>query len=183
MIILAHALQTFAVERNVVNEMAAPAAPIEPRFCLACGKATQPNDRRLLCSEASSNVCKVWDELLAERLKERHAEVDVNSVMKDGCVCKKCFMAMKVFYDRKLQLLRNLDGAIENIPSSAITFVTELETRQSRKRACDFSYDRSAKHPRLNTTSSSTASPRVEVYKIMGTNKYINFTLHCCRSL
>lgn len=143
--------------------MAAP-----PRFCLACGKATQPNARRLLCSEASSNVCQVWSELLAERLKERHAEVDVHSLMEDGYVCKKCFMSVKAFYDRKIQLLRNLDAAIESMPSSAITFVSDLATRQSRKRASDFIPERPAKRRRLNITSSSSASPGVKVCKVMG---------------
>ena len=43
--------------------MAAP-----PRVCLACGQATQPSNRRLLSSEASTTVRQVWSELLAERI-------------------------------------------------------------------------------------------------------------------
>ena len=90
-------------ECAVYSKMAAP-----PCFCNACGIATQPNARRLLCSEASATVCQVWSELLGERLKERRIEVAVRSVMEAGCVCKKCFMAVKAFHDRKMQLLMNL---------------------------------------------------------------------------
>ena len=61
--------------RTRCSEMAAP-----PRFCLACGIATQSNARRLLCSEGSATVCQVWSELLGERLKKRRIEVAVHSV-------------------------------------------------------------------------------------------------------
>ena len=138
--------------------MAAP-----PRFCLACGIATQPNARRLLCSEASATVCQVWSELLGERLKERRIEVAVHSVMEAGCVCKKCFMAVKAFHDRKMQLLMNLDIAIEKMPKSATAFVSELEARQSRKRSCDCIPDKATKRQRLNSTISTTTSPGVKV--------------------
>ena len=135
--------------------MAAP-----PRFCLACGIATQPNARRLLCSEASATVCQVWSELLGERLKERRIEVAVRSVMEAGCVCKKCFMAVKAFHDRKMQ---HLDIAIEKMPSSATAFVSELEARQSRKRACDCIPEKATKSQRLSSTISTTTSPGVKV--------------------
>ena len=85
------------------------------RVCLTCGQATRPTNRRLLSSEASTTVRQVWTELLAERLKERHQEVsNIQSLIEDGCVCKKCFMAVKAFYDRKVQLMINLDVAIDN---------------------------------------------------------------------
>ena len=138
--------------------MAAP-----PRFCLACGIATQLNARRLLCSEASATVCQVWSELLGERLKERRIEVAVHSVMEAGCVCKKCCMAVKAFHDRKMQLLMNLDIAIEKMLSSATAFVSELEARQSRKRSCDCIPDKATKRQRLNSTISTTTSPGVKV--------------------
>ena len=138
--------------------MAAP-----PRFCLACGIATQPSNRRLLCSEASSTVHQVWNELLAERLKERHIEADVQSVLQDGCVCKKCFMAIKAFYERKMQLLIHLDAAIEKMPSSANA--VQFEARQSRKRACDSMPDETVKRQRLNSaiSTSTSTSPGVQV--------------------
>ena len=114
--------------------MAAP-----PRFCLACGIATQPNARRLLCSEASATVCQVWSELLGERLKERRTEVDVHSVMEAGCVCKKCFMAVKAFHDRKMQLL---NIAIEKSGSVCLSMKRSL-VQHLLNRSLVFLHDRS----------------------------------------
>ena len=72
-------------------------------------------------------------------------------------------MAVKAFHDRKMQLLMNLDIAIEKMPSSATAFVSELEARQSRKRVCDCIPDKATKRQRLSSTISTTTSPGVKV--------------------
>ena len=143
--------------------MAAPS-----RVCLACGQATRPTNRRLLSSEASTTVRQVWTELLAERLKERHQEVsNIQSLIEDGCVCKKCFMAVKAFYDRKVQLMINLDVAIDNMPlrASAVQDPTLEAQQSSRKKPYECVPGESVKRRRLSSEigTSDTQSPGVQV--------------------
>ena len=147
-------------------------------FCLAFGQATLPKNRRLLCTEASSVVRQVWHELLAEKLEQVRLEVDVESVLRGktpGCVCKKCFMAVKAFHEKKTHLLNNMDAAIDKMPTSArssiMPEVGDTPTRQRRKRACHFMSEEAAKRRRVSSenihsfpTGSSPMSPGVQVY-------------------
>ena len=67
-------------------------------FCLACGQATMANNRRILRSKASSNVQKAWRDLLAERLKDKDMEIDVESVLGDATpsyVCNNALSPLK----------------------------------------------------------------------------------------
>ena len=91
-------------------------------YCLECGQHTTPRNQRILCSEASSNVRTAWERLLDERLKQRDAEVDIVPLLGNehspnpGCMCKKCFMSVKAFSERKHQFLEKLDHIIERMP-------------------------------------------------------------------
>lgn len=91
-------------------------------YCLACGEPATLRNRRILCSEASSNVRTTWELLLDERLKLRGAQIDVAYLLGNeqspnpGCMCKKCFMSVKAFSERKNQLLQKLDSAIARMP-------------------------------------------------------------------
>ena len=75
-------------------------------YCLACGEPATLRNRRILCSEASSNVRTTWELLLDERLKLRGAQIDVAYLLGNeqspnpGCMCKKCFMSVKAFSER-----------------------------------------------------------------------------------
>ena len=143
-IFLARDYQQSLSSANRRWEIAAP-----PCFCLACGKDTQPNARSLLCSKASSNVCQVSNELLAQRKTSWSQCSFYNGrwLRLQEMLC--------LWKPYKIQLLLNLDAAIGSMPSSAITFVSDLTTRQSRN---DFIPERPAKHQRLNLTSSSSGS-------------------------
>ena len=111
--------------------------------------AAQPNTRSLLCSKASSNVCQVSNELLAQRKTSWSQCSFYNGrwLRLQEMLC--------LWKPYKIQLLLNLDAAIGSMPSSAITFVSDLTTRQSRN---NFIPERPAKHQRLNLTSSSSGS-------------------------
>ena len=50
-------------------------------FCLACGQATLPNNRRLLNGDTAIVVRQVWQGLLAEKLEQKRIEVDIKSVL------------------------------------------------------------------------------------------------------
>ena len=78
-------------------------------FCLACGQATMANNRRILRSEACSNVQKASRDLFADRLKDKDREIVVESVLGDA------------FHERKSQLLSMLDSAIEKMPNTSRT--------------------------------------------------------------
>ena len=77
-------------------------------FCLACGQVILPSNERLLCSENSPisfTIYQVWRDLLAERLKPRFVEAEVESMVRRtpfDIVCKSCFWAMKSFHERNV---------------------------------------------------------------------------------
>ena len=52
-------------------------------FCLACGQMTIANNGRILRCETSNNVQRAWRDLLAERLKDKDMDIDVESVLGD----------------------------------------------------------------------------------------------------
>ena len=132
-------------------------------FCLACGLPLLPSNKRKLYSDTSAESIVVRRELrkfprLAEKLGQRFIEVEgeVESMMKGtlrdpGCVCKKCFLAIKAFYERKCQLLANLDAAIDKMPLY-ISQRSTLTGNQGRKRACnsESNSDEAVKQRRLN---------------------------------
>lgn len=84
-------------------------------FCLACGLALLSSNKRKLYSDTSAESIIVRRELrefLAEKLGKGFIEVEgeVESMMKGtlhdpGCVCKKCFWAIKAFYERRCHFL------------------------------------------------------------------------------
>ena len=130
-------------------------------FCLACGQATTPSNRRILYSEASRHVRITWEDLLDEKLQQKGLEVDKASVLGNlrspspGCVCKKCFSAVNSFGDKKIHLLSNLDEAIVRMPTkirsseSRLPEVDHTPVRRAGKRMCPCTYEQTSKHPRL----------------------------------
>ena len=95
--------------------------------------------------------------ILTEKLEQMLLEVKFEPMIRGtppGCVCKKCFMAVKSFYDRKTQLLKNLDAAINKMPCNArpIPSSAELEgtPTRGRKRACQCLSDHE-EHRRLSS--------------------------------
>ena len=165
-------------------------------FCLACGQETLPNNRRLLSSETSSTVRQAWQDLLTEKLEQMLLEVNFEPMIRGnppGCVCKKCFMAVKSFYDRKTQLLKNLDAAINKMPCNArpIPSSAELEgtpTTRGRKRACHCLSDHE-EHRRLSsfnrlsfpsTATSTSAEPVSPGVQASGLSICNRASLLCC---
>ena len=152
-------------------------------FCLACGLPLLPSNKRKLYSDTSAESIVVRRELrefLAEKLGQRFIEVEgeVESMMKGtlrdpGCVCKKCFLAIKAFYERKCQFLANLDAAIDKMPL-CISQRSTVTGNQGRKRACnnESNSDEAVKRRRLtsdsnysfsNNTYVTQSSPGVQV--------------------
>ena len=135
-------------------------------YCLACGQPATLGNRRILCSEATSNVHTAWERLFDERMKLKGAQIDIESFLGNeqspnpGCMCKKCFMSVKAFSERKKQLLERLDCAIERMPripsQSQSDHTEELHQEtpsrlQSRKRLLPSSREQHcAKRPRLS---------------------------------
>lgn len=145
-------------------------------FCLACGLELLPSNKRKLCSETSAEsviVRRVWRGFLAEKLGESFIQVEgeIESMMKGttrdpGCVCKKCFFAIKAFYLRRCQFLATLDAAIDKMP---LCISQSAKASQGRKRACtgESNYDEAVKRRRLISDSSCSSgtqsSPGVQV--------------------
>ena len=120
-----------------------------------------------------------WERLLDERMKLKDAQIDVESLLGNeqspnpGCMCKKCFMSVKAFSERKKQLLERLDCAIERMPripsQSQSDHTEELHQKtpsrlQSRKRLLPSSREQHrAKRPRLSQPAFDSQSPGVQV--------------------
>ena len=138
------------------------------------------NNRRILRSEASNNVQRAWRDLLAERLKDKDMDIDVESVLEatsPSYVCRKCFKSIEAFHERKSQLLSKFDSVIEKILNTSITVsglsessadpLTPSRQLTSRKRSSPGPYpEQRSKFPRISANLYSAApssSPGVQV--------------------
>ena len=69
-------------------------------YCVGCSKdiTNVPADRRSLQSAASDHVVQTWKALLERVLSQREVDIhiDVDSLVSNGRMCRKCFSA----YDR-----------------------------------------------------------------------------------
>ena len=63
--------------------------------CLACGEATQSDNRRNLTTAASKHIVPAWRAIATKELEKRqqHADLDGLLSVRAGFMCQRCFYA------------------------------------------------------------------------------------------
>ena len=88
-----------------------------PLYCVGCSKdiTNVPADRRSLQSAASDHVVQTWKALLERVLRQREVDIhiDVDSLVSNGRMCRKCFSAYDRYKTLQASLLSNLKEAID----------------------------------------------------------------------
>ena len=150
----------------MAGTLQAPETKNEPLLsCIGCGKDTTnlPADRRSLQSAASEHIVQTWKALLQHVVSQ--GELDIDSLVSTGKMCRKCFSAYDRYETFQISLLSNLREAIHvAVPVSSPKRVKLDSSATRRTTTSVFQLQR--------PTCSTSTSPDVAV------SNYWQLTMH-----
>ena len=89
-------------------------------LCRGCGVTTAKNDRRVMCSEASSGIVQVWQEIMEKTLHQlgKDVLVDTQGEERISYLCRKCYGSFEKYKKLQASLVSNMEKAINSARES-----------------------------------------------------------------
>lgn len=127
-------------------------------LCRGCGVTTAKNDRRVMCSEASSGIVQVWQEIMEKTLHQlgKDVRVDTQGEERISYLCRKCYGSFEKYKKLQASLVSNMEKAINSARESVSSRKrprTMMEALSDDKIHCQ-----GAKQPRLDPSVSAPPS-------------------------
>ena len=123
-------------------------------LCRGCGVTAAKKDRRVMCSDASSGIVQVWQEIVEKTLHQlgKDVLVDPQGEERISYLCRKCYGSLEKYKKLQASLVSNMEKAI-----NARESVTSWK-RPRMEASDDEIHGERAKQPRLDPSVSAPPS-------------------------